>query len=241
MHIIEPTAEESKVIYNMWRATQSSENVDKVNSANALSFMKDTRQTSTLFMQPQYRNRHSYMIFGGYLLRQSFELAYCTAASFSLAGPRFVSLDSTNFKSPVPVGSVLTMYSSVSYTEHLHDSNETKEIAQENAPFTFQLPPMNKISSNPDAFLSEPGTIVQVQVDTFIQHLKSNKKKEAGTFIYSFFVPRESQKIGGELESDGGFCSVVPQTYSEMMTYIAGRRRAYDTAQYVETLPKHET
>ncbi|CAD1811566.1 hypothetical protein FOB58_003666 [Candida parapsilosis] len=241
MHIIEPTAEESKVIYNMWRATQSSENVDKVNSANALSFMKDTRQTSTLFMQPQYRNRHSYMIFGGYLLRQSFELAYCTAASFSLAGPRFVSLDSTNFKSPVPVGSVLTMYSSVSYTEHLHDSNETKEIAQENAPFTFQLPPMNKISSNPDAFLSEPGTIVQVQVDTFIQHLNSNKKKEAGTFIYSFFVPRESQKIGGELESDGGFCSVVPQTYSEMMTYIAGRRRAYDTAQYVETLPKHET
>ena len=242
MKIIEPTAEESKVVYNMWRATQSSANVDKVKSANKLSFMKDTKQTSTLFMQPQYRNRHSYMIFGGYLLRQSFELAYCTAASFSLAGPRFVSLDSTNFKSPVPVGSVLSMYASVSYTEHLHDANETKEVAQENAPFTFQLPAMNKISSNPDAFLSEPGTIVQVQVDTFIQHLNSNNKKEAGTFIYSFFVPRDSHSesggVGDELESESGYCSVVPQTYSEMMTYISGRRRAYDTAQYVETLPK---
>ena len=45
--------------------------------------MKDTVMKSTLFMQPQYRNRHSYMIFGGYLLRQTFELAYCTAATFS--------------------------------------------------------------------------------------------------------------------------------------------------------------
>ena len=65
---------------------------------DGIAFMKDTVMKSTLFMQPQYRNRHSYMIFGGYLLRQTFELAYCTAATFSLAGPRFVSLDSTTFK-----------------------------------------------------------------------------------------------------------------------------------------------
>ena len=58
--------------------------------------------------------------------------------------------------------------------------------------------------------------------------MEQNEKKPAGTFIYSFFVPKE----GG----NSNFCSVIPQTYSEMMTYIGGRRRAQDTAHYVETL-----
>ncbi|EGW35658.1 uncharacterized protein SPAPADRAFT_133086 [Spathaspora passalidarum NRRL Y-27907] len=220
--MIAPTPEESNVIYHMWK---SSANLPEP-LQTGISYMKDTRMSSTLFMQPQYRNRHSYMIFGGYLLRQTFELAYCTAASFSSAGPRFVSLDSTTFKAPVPVGSVCSMVASVSYTEHLHDDTTSHE---QDSPFDFKLPSTNKISSNPDAFLSEPGTLIQVKVDTFIQHLESQNKKEAGTFIYSFFVPHEDKQ---------GFCSVIPQTYSEMMAYIGGRRRAQDTAGYVETLPK---
>ena len=48
---------------------------------DGIAFMKDTVMKSTLFMQPQYRNRHSYD-FGGYLLRQTFELAYCTQLHF---------------------------------------------------------------------------------------------------------------------------------------------------------------
>ncbi|CAI5759585.1 unnamed protein product [Candida verbasci] len=230
--IMEPTSEESKLIYEMWKSSKtilSGEN-DQNKNVEGFQFMKNTMQKSTLFMQPQYRNRHSYMIFGGYLLRQSFELAYCTAASFSSAGPRFVSLDSTTFKNPVPVGSVLSMNSSISYTEHLHDSNENHDA---DSPFDFRLPATNKISGNPDAFLSEPGTLIQVKVDTFIQHLESSQKKPAGTFIYSFFVPRDSYG-----SNRPGYCSVIPQTYSEMMTYIGGRRRAQDTALYVETLPK---
>ncbi|RLV91401.1 Acyl-coenzyme A thioesterase 9 mitochondrial [Spathaspora sp. JA1] len=224
--MIAPSSEESKVIYQMWKS--SSNLPDPPLPESQVSYMKDTKMSSTLFMQPQYRNRHSYMIFGGYLLRQTFELAYCAAASFSSAGPRFVSLDSTTFKAPVPVGSVCSMVASISYTEHLHDDTTSHE---QDSPFDFKLPPTNKISNNPEGFLSEPGTLIQVKVDTFIQHLESQKKKEAGTFIYSFFVPHEDKS---------GFCSVIPQTYSEMMTYIGGRRRALDTAQYVETLPKPE-
>ncbi|KAI5955357.1 hypothetical protein KGF54_001918 [Candida jiufengensis] len=228
--MIEPTAEESRLIYDMWRSSKNIESPDKLSDhSNGISFMKDTVQKSTLFMQPQYRNRHSYMIFGGYLLRQTFELAYCTAATFS-APPRFVSLDTTTFKTPVPVGSVLTMEASISYTEHLHNGDEKAYV---DSPFDFKLPAMNKISSRPDVFLNEPGTLVQVKVDTFIQHLGSTDSKPAGTFIYSFFVPKVSS--AGE---ENGFFSVIPQTYSEMMTYISGRRRAQETAQYVETLPK---
>ncbi|SGZ55737.1 CIC11C00000005463 [Sungouiella intermedia] len=223
--IIEPSDEENRLVYDMWKASR--ELTPQFNKN--VMFMKDTTVSSTLFMQPQYRNRHSYMIFGGYLLRQSFELAYCAAAAFSSAGPRFVSLDSTTFKAPVPVGSVLSMSASVSYTEHIHDGSDPE--AGVDSP--FNLPATNKISANPDAFLLEPGTLVQVKVDTNIKNLDSVVSKESGCFIYSFFVPRSSYE-----EGKPHFSSVIPQTYSEMMEYVEGRRRAHDTANYVATMPK---
>ncbi|KAM9906943.1 hypothetical protein OXX79_001265 [Metschnikowia pulcherrima] len=218
--VIEPTDEETRLVHDMWKASKQIEKSD-----GKLKFMKDSKFTSTLFMQPQYRNRHSYMIFGGYLLRQAFELAYCAAAAFTSAGPRFVSLDSTTFKAPVPVGSVLSMEASVSYTEHLHDAASTSKACS-----PFDLPPTNKISKNPNAFLSEPGTLVQVKVDTNITNLDSSESKESGCFIYSFFVPGSSAKQP--------LASVIPQTYSEMMDYVEGRRRAHDTANYVDTISK---
>lgn len=225
----EPSSSESKLIYELWKNSKSivANGGDKPSNVR---FLNETRVTSTLFMQPQYRNRHSYMIFGGYLLRQSFELAYCASAAFASSSPRFVSLDSTTFKAPVPVGSVLSLTASIAYTEHIHDGSKYVEA---DSPFDFSLPATNKISPNKDAFLSEPGTLIQVKVDTTIQPLDSPKAKESGTFIYSFFVPKSAIA-----EGKPGFCSVIPQTYSEMMDYVEGRRRAQDTANYVDTLPK---
>lgn len=222
--IIEPTDEENRLVYDMWKDSRHL----TPNHKNT-KFMKDTTVTSTLFMQPQFRNRHSYMIFGGYLLRQSFELAYCASAAFSSAGPRFVSLDSTTFKAPVPVGSVLSMTASVSYTEHLHDNSDPEK--GNDSPFNLKA--TNKIVDNPEAFLLEPGTLVQVKVDTKIRDLDSTESRESGCFIYSFFVPKNSYA-----DDSSRFSSVVPQTYSEMMEYVEGRRRAQDTANYVATLPK---
>lgn len=213
---IEPTDEENRLVYDIWSTSQGIVPVE----SNQLQYMKDTTFTSTLFMQPQYRNRHSYMIFGGYLMRQAFELAYCTAAAFSSAGPRFVSLDSTTFKAPVPVGSVLSMSATVSYTEYLQD----EDIEQPMPP--FKLHPTNTISKDSNSFLSESGTLVQVKVDTRIKNLDSKNSKESGCFIYSFFVPGSANTVA----------SVVPQTYSEMMNYVEGRRRAQDTANYVATI-----
>ncbi|KAG7192493.1 uncharacterized protein KQ657_001588 [Scheffersomyces spartinae] len=219
--IIQPTEEENQLVYDMWKFSKE---VDLSNK-KGVAFTKDTKVQSTSFMQPQYRNRHSYMIFGGYLLRNSFELAYCAAASFANAGPRFVSLDSTTFKAPVPVGSILFCEATVSYTEHIHDSEEN------DLPFDFHLPSTNKLSDKPNTFLNEPGTLIQVRVDTSIKSLESTVTKESGTFIYSFFVPQSSYN-GAQPE----FCTIIPQTFSEMMEYVEGRRRAQDTAAFVSTL-----
>lgn len=222
--VIQPTDEENRLVHDMWNASKNL----TLDYAKHILLMKDTTIPSSLIMQPQYRNRHSYMIFGGYLLRQTFELAYCAATAFSSANARFVSLDSTTFKAPVPVGSVLSMSSTVVYTEHLH---KNKTEAGTHSP--LDLPSTNSISTNPDSFLSEPGTLVQVKVDTKIRDLSSPTFKEAGCFIYSFFVPCKSYGA-----NEPRYASVIPQTYSEMMEYVEARRRAQDTANYVSTFPK---
>lgn len=236
-----PTGEESKIIHNMWVASKELSKLSH-KPPNVMS-MKDTNAKSTMFMQPQYRNRHSYMIFGGYLMRQTFELAYCAAASFSHAFPRFVSLDSTHFKAPVPVGSILHMDATVVHTEHLFDRSSkpkvttvTHKSADGNTVFHFDSSPVNELSTQKGALLSKPGTLIQVKVDTIVQELASEKKNSSGSFIYSFYVHRDAdEKTIGK----PGYTTVIPETYSEMIEYISARRRAIDTAAYANTLRRN--
>lgn len=232
-----PTSEESQLIHKMFLTSKELANYNPL--PKNVSFMKDTLTQSTSFMQPQYRNRHSYMIFGGYLMRQTFELAYCTAASFSCAFPRFVSLDSTTFKAPVPVGSVLFMNSTVVYTEHIHEEDvvpkdDLKAKSFDKDSFLhFDAVPTNKISRNPDDFLNRPGTLIQVKVDTSVKALNDPKQTPSGSFVYSFFVPKDSTE---DSIPDPGFSSVIPETYSEMIEFIEGRRRALETARYAQQI-----
>jgi acyl-coenzyme A thioesterase 9 len=113
-----PNAEESALIHKMWTevlAYADSNNPSKQPS-NATAMSK-TLLHSTQIMQPQNRNRHHFMIFGGYLLKIAFELAFTCAASFSHTRPRFINLDPSTFENPVPVGSVLYTAANVTYTE----------------------------------------------------------------------------------------------------------------------------
>ncbi|EDO16929.1 hypothetical protein Kpol_1020p38 [Vanderwaltozyma polyspora DSM 70294] len=239
-----PTEEESLIIHQLWSASKRLTSMP--NKPSNVSFMKDTDVESTMFMQPQYRNRHSYMIFGGYLMRQTFELAYCSAASFSHSYPRFMSLDSTTFKTPVPVGSILHMNATVVYTEHVHKAsneqaktgkdNSTVEEANCNAVTDSQPTAVNKLSFDKDSFLSKPGTLIQVKVDTTVQDLASTKKQQSGSFIYSFFAPKDAVQEGTH---SSGYSTVVPETYSEMIEFIEGRRRATETALYVRQVKEN--
>ena len=233
-----PTAQESQIIHNMWAASKQLSKLSQ-KPLNVM-FMKDTNAKSTMFMQPQYRNRHSYMIFGGYLMRQTFELAYCAAASFSHAFPRFIALDSTHFKAPVPVGSILHMDATVVHTEHLYDRSSKPKIASAsdkaldgNTVFHFDASPANELSTNKNALMSKPGTVIQVKVDTVVQELASEKKTSSGSFIFSFYVHRDADS---KTANQPGFATVVPETYSEMIEYISARRRAVDTANYAKGL-----
>jgi acyl-coenzyme A thioesterase 9 len=63
-------------------------------------------------------------MFGGYLMREAFELAYANAMLYARERPLFISLDEIAFKKPIPIGSILHLTSNVVYTNSLSNFND---------------------------------------------------------------------------------------------------------------------
>ncbi|XP_024989839.1 acyl-coenzyme A thioesterase 9, mitochondrial-like isoform X3 [Cynara cardunculus var. scolymus] len=78
--------------------------------------IKDTRLQNSLVCQPQQRNTHG-RIFGGFLMRRAFELAFGTAYAFAGSQPRVLEVDHVDFLKPVDVGNFLCLKSCVLYTQ----------------------------------------------------------------------------------------------------------------------------
>ena len=169
--------------------------------------MDKTRQQSSQIMQPQYRNRHNFMIFGGFLLKQTFELAFCCAAAFSHSRPTFVSLDPSTFENPVPVGSVLYLTATVAYTD---------------PPLvTTTLAGGGVVEDTGDGH-GEKYTKVQIRIDSKVRDIEHGETKPTGQFNYTFLVERNIR--------------VMPSTYSEFMIWVDARRRAESVRASIEGL-----
>ncbi|OIW10149.1 hypothetical protein TanjilG_27900 [Lupinus angustifolius] len=78
--------------------------------------LKDTCLQNSFICQPQQRNIHG-RIFGGFLMRRAFELAFSTAYAFAGVAPHFLEVDHVDFVKPVDVGNFLRLKSCVLYTE----------------------------------------------------------------------------------------------------------------------------
>jgi acyl-coenzyme A thioesterase 9 len=117
-----------------------------------------------------FGTRHHFMIFGGFLLKQTFELAFCCAASFAHSRPTFVSLDPSTFQNPVPVGSVLYLTATVVYTD----------------------PPLVSGQTDEDLSSAQSGkTRVQVRVDSKVRDVEHGETKPTGQFNYTFTVDQD--------------------------------------------------
>ena len=188
-----PDAEESELIHSTWTESLAYRNPkNPTKKPKHVSWMHTTTVHSAQIMQPQYRNRHNFMIFGGYLLKQTFELAFTCAASFSHSRPSFLSLDPSTFEEPVPVGSVLYGSASVVYTEPASSSSHSTT--------TSSTPPKDQ------------GTRVQIAVTTQVRDIEHEERKPTGSFFYTFYVAKDVH--------------VMPESYSEYMRWVDGRRRA---------------
>lgn len=178
---------------------------DPLRKPDHVSFMENTILRTAAVMQPQFRNRHNVMIFGGFLLKSTFELAFCCAASFAHCRPTFVSLDPSTFQNPVPVGSVLYLAATVVYTDPPTVPTDAKQHDHPHA--------------KSHAHGAEPikgRTRIQVRVDSKVRNVEHVETKPTGQFNYTFMVDKE---VG-----------VMPRTYTEFMMYIEARRRTKTVA-----------
>ncbi|MGA1599461.1 MAG: hotdog domain-containing protein [bacterium] len=102
-----PSAEESQVLHTLFLERSSGETGIP---------MHETLRQSTLLMHPQSKNIHN-KIFGGYLMREAFELAWNITYLHCRRRPQFVSVDHMYFYQPVEIGSVLSFTGQVIYTD----------------------------------------------------------------------------------------------------------------------------
>ncbi|KAI1208648.1 Thioesterase/thiol ester dehydrase-isomerase [Annulohypoxylon truncatum] len=168
----EPNDPESALIHKIWlrQLAYHDPNNSIRQPANVIA-MSRTQLSTASIMQPQYRNRHQTMIFGGFHLKQTFELAFCCAASFADARPTFISADPCTFRNPVPVGSVLYLTATVVYTD--------PPLLEEDGSEPQQKDPKN------------PMTRLHVRVDSKVRDVEHGNARPTGQFNYTFLVPKD--------------------------------------------------
>lgn len=77
--------------------------------------MSQTRVENSMICQPQQRNMAD-SIFGGFLMRRAFELAFSTCYLHGGSRPHFLELERVIFRQPVQIGDLLRLAAHVTYT-----------------------------------------------------------------------------------------------------------------------------
>ncbi|KAF9180335.1 hypothetical protein BGZ51_006053 [Haplosporangium sp. Z 767] len=112
-----PTEEERFLIHDLYlEYSKYDDPQTKIKKPDDVEWMADKKMSAIQIMQPQDRNIHD-KIFGGYLMRLAYELAYCNASVFIKYRPTFLALDEISFRKPVPVGTLLELDSQIAFAE----------------------------------------------------------------------------------------------------------------------------
>lgn len=148
-----------------------------------LMLIDQTRLSNALMCQPQQRNTRG-RIFGGFLMRRAFEIAFTTAYMFLGQQPLFREVDRVEFKSPVEVGNLLQLSSCVLYT-----SNHPKGIDQD---YKRLLNP-EEYAKTPHEFVGGPK--VHIEVLACVTRPEEATSSVSNSFHFTF----ESRDQGREL------------------------------------------
>lgn len=113
-----PREDERSVVHNLFLNTLDPKTMSfrSRKLPEGCIWMEDTKLKTSIVCFPDKRNIHN-KIFGGYLMRQGFELAWANACIFCKTRPFVKAVDDILFRCPVPIGSLLLMSSQVSYSE----------------------------------------------------------------------------------------------------------------------------
>jgi acyl-coenzyme A thioesterase 9 len=151
---------------------------------------------------PQHKNLHG-KVFGGFLMRQAFEIAFATGWKLTGDLPRFLAMDDVTFLAPVETGALLTFDARCTYA---------------------QGPPSNVYSVSVAAKMSVPDRLSAAlhhgSVDSKIMQQQmslspsSQQQQLTNTFNFVFY--------GDEANS---VPRVYPKAYTDTMAYIEAHRR----------------
>jgi acyl-coenzyme A thioesterase 9 len=139
-------------------------------------WMKDTIQRSLVLCMPQDRNVHN-KIFGGYLMRLAFELAYSTGYIFAKSRISFVALDDIIFKQPVSIGSLLSLTSQVTYSAESSRCFQVKVKADVIDPQTNQQATTNTFHFTFEAHAGHQNQVMPRSYDETMRYIEGQRKQ----------------------------------------------------------------
>lgn len=145
-----PNSEEQHLIHKVFVKSSDLQDITlnrRVLPADGGVWMNDTKMQNSLISQPEDRNLHN-KIFGGFLMRNSLELAYITAFVHSKQRPMLRYSSGITFNHPVDVGTFIRMTGVVAYTNkqfmqitvynELHDPFIKKQMTTNVFNYTYE-------------------------------------------------------------------------------------------------------
>jgi acyl-coenzyme A thioesterase 9 len=115
---VPPTEEELGIIHDFFLNTIDHKAMSfkaRVKPENSVWF-EDAKLKNLIVCQPQNRNRFN-KIFGGFIMRQAFELAWANSYVFGKCRPWCVHMDDIWFRAPVEIGAMLYFNSQICYVQ----------------------------------------------------------------------------------------------------------------------------
>ncbi|EGC36211.1 hypothetical protein DICPUDRAFT_151354 [Dictyostelium purpureum] len=187
-----PNPSELQTIHHFFQIAKQPQFTDDLH----LIPMKSTVIHSVILCQPQEKNING-SIFGGYLMRQGFQIAYsCVSLKFNESLPRFIAMDDISFLLPVEIGDILSLESMIVYSCPIQSQTKAYYAQVEvKAYVTNPLIGEKKLSNIFNfTFLCSPSKKA-LQDDNATNNNIATKTKQ-----------------------------ILPQTYEEAMIFLSGKR-----------------
>jgi acyl-coenzyme A thioesterase 9 len=154
--------------------------------------MQATKMQNAMIAQPQVQNLHN-RIFGGFLMRRAFELAFSNAYVFGGARPLFLEVDDVSFSSPVDVGDLLVFNSRVLYTD-------TGRLSDYYSSTSFSLNNTHETSPDFDPDLEVP--LVHIEVEAWVTEPEKASARLSNQFYFTFAIANNTKQVRRVLPSN---------------------------------------
>lgn len=171
---VPPTVPEQQIIHDFFIRTVDHKAMSfkaRIKPENSV-WMEDAKLKNLIICQPENRNRFN-KIFGGFIMRQAFELAWANTHVYGKCRPFIIHVDDIWFRKPVEVGSMLYFNSQVCYTEDNYV--QTRVSAEVLDPETGNMSVTNVFQFTFEMRLHEPHQIIPKSYNEAMMYLTGRR------------------------------------------------------------------